>query len=264
MVAGLYHGRKMSYHSREVEESVSRLAYFAPTQMELGAVLRRFNEERRWENEPLWMATGKLFGREAVVVRTGIGPDNAARATKRVLEAFCLDEILLAGFSGGAAPGLRPADLIACETVVDGRDETRHESTVASNKPLIDRALATGLVKAVCSAVTVGGVVTSARDKLTLGTRYGVGLVEMEGFPLLQLAREQGIPSLMVRAVLDGSDEDLPDSTDWLNESGRVRLRALLAYLAVRPKAVFSLVKFYGRARTCLDSLGRFAEAYLL
>ncbi len=255
----------MSYHLREVKNSVSRLAFFAPTQMELGAALREFHEDRRWEDEPLWMATGKLYGREAVVVRTGIGPDYAARAAERVLEAFSLEEILLAGFAGGTVPTLPPSCLVACEKTVDSGEPNDSTPTrsVTSAKPLIDRALATGLVSVVSSAVTVARVVASSKDKLALGTRYGVELVEMEGFPLLRLAHERGVPGLMVRAVLDGSDDDLPDSTGWLSASGRICVPALLAYLAVRPTAIISLVKLYGRAKNCVSSLDRFTEAYL-
>jgi nucleoside phosphorylase len=208
------------------------------------------------------MATGELFGRDTLVVRTGMGPENSARAAERVLEAFSLEEVFLAGFAGGTAPGLLPMGLIACGAIVDGRGDKDREKSVASAKPLIDRALATGRVTAVSSAVTVSRVVSSAKDKLSLGTRYGVGLVEMEGYPLLQLAHERGIPGLMVRTILDGSDDDLPDSTDWLDASGRVRVPALLSYLVVRPTAVVSLVRLYGRARNCRRCLEGFTEAY--
>jgi adenosylhomocysteine nucleosidase len=233
--------------------------------MELGVVLRQFHADRRWEDDPLWMATGKLYGRDAVLVRTGIGPENAARAAERVLDSFSLKEVLLAGFAGGTVPTLAPTCLVACEKTMDGGDasDSARVRSVPSAKGLIDRALATGLVSGVSSAVTVARVITSAKDKLALGTRYGVELVEMEGFPLLRLAYERGVPGLMVRAVLDGSDDDLPDSTNWLSASGRVRVPALLAYLATHPTYFAPAVRLYDRAKNCQRSLHRFTEAYL-
>ena len=252
----------MSYHLGVVDNGVSRLAYFAPTRMELGKTARALEADRLTEDGPMWMATGKLYGQDSVLVRTGMGPENAARAAERVLESFSVREIFLVGFAGGVVPGLSPTSLIACDEVMDGRDDSGRVRTVVSAKPLIDRALATGLVSAVSSAVTVTRVVTSTKDKLALGARYGVELVEMEGFPLLHLAREKGVPGLMVRAVLDESDDELPDSAAWLSASGQIRVPALLAYLAVRPTVVFSALKLYGRAKNCLRSLDRFTETY--
>jgi adenosylhomocysteine nucleosidase len=240
-----------------------RFACFVPTQMELGRTARVFQIDRALEDGPLWVATGRLYGQPALLVRTGIGPENAARAAEHVLGSYAVREVLLVGFAGGTVPRLSSPSLIACKEVRDGRESEDRTDSVTAPKLLIDRALETGLVSDVLSAVTVPRVVASAKEKSTLGARFGVSLVEMEGFPLLRMARQRGVPGLMVRAVLDESNDELPEPTTWLSATGRFRARALFAYLVVRPRAVISLVKLIGRASHSRRCLNHFTEAYL-
>jgi 4-hydroxy-3-methylbut-2-enyl diphosphate reductase len=209
------------------------------------------------------MAAGRLYGVETVLVRTGIGPENAGAAAERVFDTFEVSEVLVSGFGGAARSDLGPGNLIGCSEVVDLTGNSV-PVRLDSSSFLLERARRTDRLLCIEAAATVPRIISSAKEKQTLGLVYGIAVVEMEGFPLFDVSGAHGVPAFMIRAVLDAVDEDLPDTTRLLTESGEPRLNKIVTHLAGRPgdAAFFSTLR--KRIKMCRRALDAFLEHYLL
>ena len=139
--------------------------------------------------------------RSAAVVKTGMGPEAAARAGRRVVALAGGGPVAVAGFCGGLQPEIRTGDVIVAS-------EVRGPSGVVSlpSAPAVAEALRwAGLT------VHVGPMVSS--DRVAFGSRRAgaaaggsIG-VDMESYWLLEdyagpQAQPRG-PAAVVRAVSD-------------------------------------------------------------
>jgi nucleoside phosphorylase len=209
------------------------------------------------------IASGRLHGIETVLVRTGMGPENAAAAAERVFDAFIVSEVLVAGFGGATQRSLAAGDLVNCSELIDLSELRENPPRIKSSSSLMVRAQWTGLLSTTAPAATVPLVVSSSGPKLALGEKYGIKIVEMEGFPIMSVARESGVPALMIRAVLDTAEETLPDTTKLLTGTGEPRLKNVLTHLVGRPSDAVVFSSLRKRVRTCRRVIDEFLERYL-
>ena len=226
-----------------MKESESRVVCFIPTKVESVGVVRK---------------AGRLL-----LVRTGVGKDQAVATAAHVYESYRVDEVLVAGFGGGTRLDVEAKDLVACDEVIglcEGRDPPPR---VSSSPALLRRALDSGMVSMVAPAVTVDHIAASSAEKMALGEKHGAAIVEMEGFPLLDESKRREIPGLMVRVVMDPVDEDLSHWTQLFAESKEPRRKAWIIHLAAHPTQMGSFMRLVKRALTCRRILKRFLERYL-
>ena len=81
----------------------------------------------------------------------------------------------------------------------------------------------------------------------------------MESAAIARAAYVVGVPFLLVRAVSDRADEDLPmDFNLWLSPWGRVRG---VAYLLRRPSSIRSLLRMRRHVEYASQNLARFFAA---
>jgi nucleoside phosphorylase len=192
-----------------------------------------------------------------------MGAENAAAAAERVIDTFKVSEVLVAGFGGAAKPGLETGDLIGCSEVVDLTGESEPPK-IESSSSLLERARRTGRLSTVAPAATVTRVISSAQEKQALGLKHGIAVVEMEGFPLLNVSRAHEVPAVMIRAVLDTAEENLPDTTELLTTTGEPRMKKILTHLAGHPSDAAFFSSLRKRIKACRRVVDEFLEHYLL
>lgn len=226
-----------------MKESESRVVCFIPTKVESVGVVRK---------------AGRLL-----LVRTGVGKENALATAAHVFESYRVDEVLVAGFGGGTRTEVEANDLVACDEVIGLCEDREPPPRVSSSPSLLGRAFDSGMIAVAAPAVTVDHVAASSAEKRALGEKHGAAIVEMEGFPLLEESRRREIPGLMVRVVLDPVGEDLSQWTQLFADSKEPRRKAWVAHLAAHPTQIASFMRLLKRALTCRRILGRFLERYL-
>ena len=62
--------------------------------------------------------TGKLFGKEVVLLQSGIGKVNVAIATTLLLEKFAVTKVINTGSAGGVTPKAKTGDIVISEEVI--------------------------------------------------------------------------------------------------------------------------------------------------
>ncbi|MFJ4713417.1 1-hydroxy-2-methyl-2-butenyl 4-diphosphate reductase [Streptomyces sp. NPDC088785] len=142
------------------------------------------------------------------VLRTGMGPRAAERATARALgdEGLRGAAVIATGFCAGLAPGMHPGDLVVAQETRDG-----HGSTPCVNTEL----LVEELVRAVPGRTVHTGPLTGS-DHVVRGHERGDLLatgaiaVDMESAATLRTAVGAGErPVAAVRVVVDAPEHEL-------------------------------------------------------
>ncbi|MFF2191196.1 1-hydroxy-2-methyl-2-butenyl 4-diphosphate reductase [Streptomyces sp. NPDC058155] len=142
------------------------------------------------------------------VLRTGMGPKNAERATARALGTDRNRDaaVIASGFCAGLAPGMNPGDLIVA-------DETRgpHGSTPCTGTALLVRALSRALPGRTVHTGPLIGSDHVVRGPERAGLRAtGAVAVDMESAATLLSALSAGArPVAAVRVVVDAPEHEL-------------------------------------------------------
>ena len=241
-----------------------RVALFVATSWELEAVQAGFpaGAERRIEGTSVWVCPAG--SREYWIVRTGMGLENATQAAVRVLrhQSFCL------AVSTGFACALIAVDvgaLLAGYDVALARGQGADVSPMIA-VPGIEREVVVELVKHGASFGHIGRfvstdrVVTSAAEKRRFAQVTGAIGLDMESAALAAEAHRAQVPFVVVRAVSDLVDEDLPlDFNLFLRPTGWLKG---VAAIVGRPSSLTGLRRLHRQSRMAAKNLTAFFQRY--
>ena len=187
---------------------------------------------------------------------TACGDGPTLRARLAELSSVRSDMVMSWGICGGLDPRLRPGDLILGAEVVsaDGRIATDEALTSSLAKRLIDA----GARVAVEPVAGVDAPVSSALAKAELRRAAGAVAVDMESQTAGRFALERGAPFVILRAVADPADRDLPPLVlDAVDSSGRVKVSAVFRQLTRSPSQLSGLFAAARDSRAAFRALGR-------
>ncbi|MFL6273591.1 MAG: hypothetical protein ACJ74G_00150 [Blastocatellia bacterium] len=198
---------------------------------------------------------------QLTLLDTGEGPRNAERALRAWLSAQRARAVINVGLAGALSPALQAGDLMIAHEV---RGPDRRVD--ASRSPLFQSAAGFGNVR-VGTAVTVDEIVCKATDKRRLAEAFAVSevaWVDMESLAVAAVCDELQMPYLIVRAVSDAFDEDLPvDFNRCRDRDGRVSPRRVIQAALVKPRAFKGLMILNRRADLCAGNLAGFIRQLL-
>ncbi len=180
-------------------------------------------------------------GPGAVVVVSGVGRANAARAAEALAARHSLTGLISAGFAGALAPELRVGDLVVDTEVPQWG------------------ALA-GRMGAVAGRIqTVDHVVCTATERRELAARTGAIAVDMESAAVAEVARRRGLPYAAVRSITDSAERNW--ALDWnrcRRPDGSFRLLSLLGQALRTPQGVAEIRQLWYASRIASRSLRHF------
>ena len=268
-------------------------AIVAPLAAELGGVLAATRSRRtlrvgHWPRPTVTL--GRLAGEEVALMATGDGPVAAAAGLETLLAAVRPRRLLVIGVAGGLTAGLAEGTLVAARRVVagDGAAVPREPDAAwlaaalaggaiagtaiaadriladpAARQAMLGKALATGATRA--TAGTAGTVATAAAPA-PAGTPASaipatIATVDLESAAYARVAAAWSLPYLVVRAVLDTADEELPlDFEACRDAGGRVRNARVIWHALARPRSLGKLWRLRARVRDAAARLAALAE----
>jgi nucleoside phosphorylase len=194
--------------------------------------------------------------RKATVILslTGMGGEAGAGAAKRVLERYRLTALISTGFAGALSESLETGQLIAAS-------ELRAPGglpVISPDGALLRRALADEGLRPV-TTVTVPSAASTRRSRQALREAYGAEAVDMESYWIAKVARQRGVPCLVIRAVLDTMDQDIPRLEAGAAASG---LPMLLAF-ARSPRTLALLPSLWAGSRLAAGRLAVWITGFL-
>ncbi len=209
----------------------------------------------RWRGDGFTAIEGRLENQAVVIVRSGAGQAAAAHATEALLDGHRPGWVISAGFAGATQPQLQRYDLVVPEAVVrpDGRRRELSPPAHWSAQPALGR-IHRGLL------LSVDHLVSSPKEKRTLGETYGALAVDMETFAVVEVCQRRAAPVLAVRIIIDTLDEQLPPEVRGLlkQKTAAARLGAALGALWHRPSSWKDLYRLKEQALLASDRLAQF------
>jgi adenosylhomocysteine nucleosidase len=211
------------------------------------------NWERRREFD---LFKANIGPNEVTVLLTGIGGDNAAKATSSIpVEVH--DVCISSGLAGSLDAAFRPGDIVAAR-IAETLDK---KCKGASEASLIELAAASG-ARVVKASLTSEKIIGTAGEKEDLSQEGSI--VEMESAYILAAASEAHVPCVAVRAISDAADEDLPvDFGRILDSHGHLKMGGLLKEVGLSPYRIPLLIQFGRQSRAAGKSLADFLDRYI-
>lgn len=162
--------------------------------------------------------SGIYEGRRLVVCCAGMGKVNAAAATQILISVFGAQRIVFSGIAGNLSPRLEIGDVVISDELChhDIDDLTLKNTGLVAEIYHADPALVTAAEQA-CRTLGIhaltGRIATGekficdADSKADITARCHPLCVEMEGAAVAQVAKKNGVPFVVVRAMSDDADE---------------------------------------------------------
>ena len=168
---------------------------------------------------------GRIGGREAVVVRSGIGKVNAGICTQILADRFAVSAVINTGIAGSLRAEINIGDIVLSTDAVQHDMDASGFGYPVGQIPRVETfsfqadGKLIGLAKECNGAVnpeiqTFTGRVVSGDQFISdkakkewLIEQFGGSCTEMEGAAIAQAAYLNGIPFLIIRAISDKADD---------------------------------------------------------
>lgn len=171
--------------------------------------------------------TGKMHGKDVVIVVCGVGKVNAAMCTLALIERYSPEAIINSGVAGAVSPIVTIGDLVVATKSVEHDmnttalgDKQGEVSFPEGTKTYFecDKEISRNLFEA-CKTIpdinTKNGIVASGdifisdrKQRLRINDRFGAIACEMEGAAIGHVCYRCGVPYGILRAISDDLDEN--------------------------------------------------------
>jgi adenosylhomocysteine nucleosidase len=222
--------------------------------------LRPFREillnESHW-SEGVHVQEAQINNHIVWVYLTGMGIRTFDFRVASCLKAAGVDAVLSSGLAGSLNPKYEALSIVAPCRVGDLRNATG----TSVSKALLELASNQG-ASLVHGLMTVNRVVDTAEEKARLSQFADV--VDMESLHVVRQFDEEQIPVAVIRAISDGSEEEMPvDFEKVLTADGAIRVVPLLKDLMKEPGKIPALIRFGRQSRAAAEKLARFLDEYI-
>lgn len=204
---------------------------------------------------------GELGSKTFSVVGHGIGLTMAREKARRAFDSIPSAELVIGtGVVGALSSGLKAGDLILADRILATRadsDAADHVMTIAdAHLRDIGRSLRqAGLNYSTGANLTANRVFATADEKRRAKDSTGAIAVDMETSALAAEAIARGLPFVMLRAVLDEVDQEVPGADAMSDEHGRVRPLAATSYLVRNPATILKIPRLMRNLARASNSL---------
>ena len=193
--------------------------------------------------------TGKLEGKDVVIVRCGVGKVNAGICTEHLINDFHADRVINTGVAGSLDADIDIGDIVVSTDVVQHDFDVTplgFEPGELYDLQMVgipaDEKLRRNAVNAVTEAapdvhVFEGRVLTgdqfiaSKEKKNSLIENFGGMCCEMEGGAIAQVCCQNSVPFVIIRAISDKADDSEEVSYNIFMEDAAEHCAAITRYM---------------------------------
>ena len=195
----------------------------------------------------------------ALVIASGMGRAAAAAGARRLVKEGA-GALMSWGLAGGLDPALAAGTIVLPSEVVSSDGAVF--ATASAWRDQLLRAVAAS--QAVCGGrlLTCRELLGSPADKASAWRRMSAVAVDMESLAIAEIAAENRLPFLAVRAVVDTAADSLPPGLmAAAREGDRKRLAPLLGALVRAPGELPDFIRLFRRYRAASRALARVARS---
>ena len=221
---------------------------------EAGCFVDLLSNVRVLRGDGFTVRTGCRRDRKIVLVESGPGAQHAAKATHALIDAYRPRLVVASGFAGGLDPIVKRHDLCVADSLVDAQG---NEVALAPTAVVPWLSEVQNLHQG--RLLVLDRVVRLSEEKRQLGARHQALAVDMESLAVVEVCRERQVAVLVLRAVSDAVDDELPPDIGRLlaSRSFAGQLGAAIGSVFRRPAVMKDLFHLHQNA---LAASGRLAE----
>lgn len=202
----------------------------------------------------------QVGGHDFVLLLSGMGFDNAARATESIIREARPDLLISTGFCGGIVPELLVGDVVVAKEIIIANESGFEEIPVLLSgigQTFVARQAVEGGRLVAGTFVSTPVVKSKKRTAAMLQDCYANSVVEMESGAIAIIAAENNIPLLAIRVVSDSAAEELGFSLEEFcdRDMRRIRLHKVLFTLLKKPRIIPQLFRLNRSSQEAADSL---------
>ncbi|MDA1355015.1 MAG: hypothetical protein O3A94_01960 [Proteobacteria bacterium] len=216
----------------------------------------------------------RASGIEQRIEISGARTARAVEMAQKLLSAGA-ESLVSFGLAGGHDPRLGPGSVIVADRVFawhqplpNGHDSSILREMAADDGGLQADPELTGQLLGVLgddswrgAIVGVNQAVRARAEKLGLFTHTGALACDMESHAVAAVARDAGVPFVVLRVISDPFSRNIPKSAlAGVTPEGAISIGAVLASLVVRPWEIIGLLSLAPDARTAFLALRRVAR----
>lgn len=198
---------------------------------------------------------------DLLLAYAGAGPVNAELAAKQLI-AQGADRLISWGCAAAIAPQLKAGDLVCPQQLIATQASQPTDTQWLQH---LQNVLAGQLPVLTGDLVESSQIVGNSLDKQRIHQQTGAIALDMESAAVVRAAHQARLPSLVIRAIADPADMDLPQAVvHALNSQGQVELSKLLRFLLTHPGEIPALIKLglhFNAAQKTLKTVARQLEA---
>jgi adenosylhomocysteine nucleosidase len=219
--------------------------------MEIGPLLARLKNPRKYAGERHTVIEGELAGKIIVAIVAGVGRKSARRGTQLLISGHRPRWIISAGFGGALDPSLKRNQVVLADEVLD-TDGLRLSIDVSVPKESTGKhKITTGRL------LTVDKIIRTAAEKAALRNQYyRADLLDMETSAVASVCTERGVRFLGVRVISDEAGVDLPpEILSIMGPTGSFRVGAAMGAIWRRPSSLKELLVLRDHANSAAEVL---------
>jgi len=186
-----------------------------------------------------------VFISDAVILAySGAGADNAQTASE-LLIAQGATRLISWGCAAAISDTLKPGDLVLADSLTDAEGGRNTKFCVSADWHNHVNTLLSSYIKVhTGSLVESKNIVSSSSDKKHLHIQSGAIALDMESIAVAKVAKQNKLPFLVIRAIADPANMDLPKAINHsLNNEGDIILAKLLSYIVLHPAQIPGLIR---------------------
>jgi nucleoside phosphorylase len=199
----------------------------------------------------------QINGHTVWVFLTGMGIKSFDFNVASSMKAAGVDAVLSSGLAGSLNPKHGVLSIVAPMRVGNLRDA----QAANVSRSLLELAGNKG-ASLISALVTANRIIDTAEEKARLS--HLADAVDMESFYIVCQSEQQQIPVAVIRAISDGSEEEMPiDFERVLTVDGSIRVAPLLQGLIKEPGKIPGLIRFGRQSRAAAEKLASFLDEYI-
>lgn len=217
-----------------------------------------------YDGLPLWRTS--IDKADVTALLTGMGKQASAQAMGLMMrmadEHKHFDICISSGLAGALQDRLSPCDIVAPKVLIaENQYADLPTDEIKVDASLRSLALDNGAVSADC-LLTTDRVLVKATQKC--GSSSRAQSVDMESFEIVKEAHAWGARSVVLRAISDTADEDLPiDFNLTMSGSHRISVTKIMFQLARNPFVLPALIRFGRQSHKAASRLAQFLDRYV-
>jgi adenosylhomocysteine nucleosidase len=250
----------------------NKLAILVAVEQEFRAVSKLLAAPSFLEIGGFPAVTGRIGDHDMLIAKSGMGAERARKLADVVIREIAPKAIIVAGFAAGLDPKLRPGDVVVPSTVRnvthEGFQKITHCRVLHPEASLYEMASRTCQAPdsaLVNSLLTYHSIVRLASHKKAVRLEEeSPDVLDMESAAAAGVAEDNGVSWVVIRAITDGAEDDLPlDFTRFSGANGEVNVAKLAASLIINPWRIPGLIRLGKRSALAARNLGAFVERYV-